>query len=390
MKNIQVSAFTSAISLDRIRYSLLKDSRMKILVTLRLIPVKVRDYLWPLVQYPELTHLTIVRHETVELDHPKVSHVNLQESEAGHFVEGRPLQRVWNIFRIFWLALRTAQKEQPEVIYAIFMIPYGLFAVIIGKLLRKKTMLTMIGTDFNKDVLERPWRKFWQWILRRIDVITIYEEASRQKLIALGFDPNRVLVVPHAIDMNRYHRREGLPQDIDAIYTGHLWSLKEVWRTVTAWKTVIAHKPNAHLVIVGDGSTRPDLEKLARELGVEKQITFAGWSDDPVGWLSRAKIFVNVSNQEGVPTAMLEAMVCGLVPVVTEVGGVPSVIQDGVNGYLIENPADPEIIAEKILSLLDNPQTYEKMRHEAGKVRELYGYEAVSRAWEAVFKQLKK
>lgn len=363
---------------------------MKILVTLRLIPVKVRDYLWPLVQYPELTHLTIVRHETVELDHPKVSHVNLQESEAGHFVEGRPLQRVWNIFRIFWLALRTAQKEQPEVIYAIFMIPYGLFAVIIGKLLRKKTMLTMIGTDFNKDVLERPWRKFWQWILRRIDVITIYEEASRQKLIALGFDPNRVLVVPHAIDMNRYHRREGLPQDIDAIYTGHLWSLKEVWRTVTAWKTVIAHKPNAHLVIVGDGSTRPDLEKLAHELGVEKQITFAGWSDDPVGWLSRAKIFVNVSNQEGVPTAMLEAMVCGLVPVVTEVGGVPSVIQDGVNGYLIENPADPEIIAEKILSLLDNPQTYEKMRHEAGKVRELYGYEAVSRAWEAVFKQLKK
>lgn len=363
---------------------------MNILVVLRLIPVKARDYLWPLIKYHELTHLTIVRHEPLHIQHPKVSEVNFKEAEAQHSAKVRPVQRVLNVFRIFWLGFRTTRQERPDVVYAIFMIPYGLFAFIIGKLLRKKIMLTLIGTDFNKDVLERPLRKFWQWMLKRIDIITIFDDSARQKFIALGFDPHKIFVVPHAIDMERYVRREGLPQDIDVIYTGHLWPLKEIHRTITAWKTVLAHRPDAQFVIVGDGSAREDLEKLARELGVEKNITFVGWSDDPVSWLSRAKIFVNVSNQEGVPTAMLEAMSCGPVPIVTAVGGVPSVIEDGVNGYLIENPANPEIIAEKILHLMNDAETYAKLRQEAMKVRELYGYEAVSRAWEAVFKQLQK
>lgn len=363
---------------------------MKILVILRLIPVKARDYLWPLIQYPALTHLTIVRHEPLTIEHPKVTQVNFKEAEVQHSADVRPVQRVLNVFRIFALGFRTTRREQPDVVYAIFMIPYGLFAFIIGKLLRKKIMLTLIGTDFNKDVLERPLRKFWQWMLKRMDVITIFDESARQKFLALGFDPQKIFVVPHAIDMHRYVRRTDAPQDIEVIYTGHLWPLKEIWRTVTAWKTVVQHHPQARFVIVGDGSARHDLEKLAQDLGVAEKITFAGWSDDPVGWLSRAKIFVNVSNQEGVPTAMLEAMACGLVPIVTAVGGVPSVIQDGVNGYLIPNPADPALIAEKILFLMAHPDIHDSMQREAMKVRDLYGYEAVSRAWDAVFRQLAK
>jgi glycosyltransferase involved in cell wall biosynthesis len=143
-------------------------------------------------------------------------------------------------------------------------------------------------------------------------------------------------------------------------------------------------------VLVGEGSARPHLEKLADELGITAQVTFAGWSDDPVSWLSRAKIYVNVSGQEGVPLAMLEAMACGVVPVVTAVGGVPSVIQDGINGCLLESPADPSLIAKQILHLLHTPEILEKMRGEALKVRDLYGYEAVSGAWQAVFQKLQK
>ncbi|MCL4875509.1 MAG: glycosyltransferase [Anaerolineae bacterium] len=363
---------------------------MNILVLLRLIPVKARDYLWPLIQYPELTHLTIVRHEPLGIQHPKVSEVNFKAAEAQHSTQVRPLQRVLNIFRIFGLGFRTTRTTQPDVVYGIFMIPYGLFVFVIGKWFRKKTMLTLIGTDFNKDVLERPWRKFWQWMLKRIDIITIFDETARQKFINLGFDPHRIFVVPHAIDMQRYTRREGLPQDIDVIYTGHLWPLKEIWRTVTAWKTVLEHHPDARLALVGDGSARADLENLARDLGVSENVTFVGWSDDPVSWLSRARIFVNVSNQEGVPTAMLEAMACGLVPIVTAVGGVPSVIQDGVNGYLLENPADPALIARRILHLMNDQATFERLRDEALKIRDFYGYQAVSQAWGAVFQQLRK
>ncbi|MBZ0307773.1 MAG: glycosyltransferase, partial [Anaerolineae bacterium] len=301
---------------------------MKILVLLRLIPVNARNHLWPLIQNPDLTHLTIVRHEPLGFQHPKVSEVHFLQPDDQHETRVRPLQRILNVFRLFGLGIRTAQKERPDVLYGIFMIPYGLFVLLIGKLLRKKTMLTLIGTDFNKDVLERPWRHFWRWILKRMDAITIFDESARQKFIDMGFTPEKIFVVPHAIEMTRFTRREDQPQDVDVIYTGHLWPLKEIWRTLTAWKIVLQHKPKARLVLVGEGSARPHLEKLADELGITAQVTFAGWSDDPVSWLSRAKIYVNVSGQEGVPLAMLEAMACGVVPVVTAVGGVPSVIQD--------------------------------------------------------------
>ncbi|MBZ0307774.1 MAG: glycosyltransferase, partial [Anaerolineae bacterium] len=77
-----------------------------------------------------------------------------------------------------------------------------------------------------------------------------------------------------------------------------------------------------------------------------------------------------------------------LVPIVTDVGGVASVVRDGENGYLIPHPAAPHLVAERVLHLLNNENRYHQMRQKVYQVRQLYSYEAVARWWMPIFEQL--
>ncbi|MBZ0307162.1 MAG: glycosyltransferase, partial [Anaerolineae bacterium] len=271
------------------------------LVLLRLIPIKVQDHLLPLLAHPDLTHLTLIRREPAALDSPKVSQYNLDGEISENVPEYSTFQQIGKVIHLFWKALRTAQKEQPDVIYGIYLIPYGIYAWLIARLTGKKCLVSLIGTDLNKDVLELPLRRFWQGILKRMDGVTVFDESARQKLLVLGFDPSKVHVLPHAIDMSRYQRENAAPVEFDALYTGHLWELKEVKRIIAAWKEVVTACPNARLAILGEGETRSTLEKQAAELGISDNVIFAGWVKDVPAWLSRARVFINLSSEEGVP-----------------------------------------------------------------------------------------
>lgn len=365
---------------------------MKIVTLLRLADVKAGDYLTPMSYHDEI-EMTLVRHAYVTyLENSPIKQINFATAAQRHPLNISVLGTLANILRIFWITLQTARRESADVVYAIYLIPYGLFAIIIAKLMRKPSMITLIGTDVNKDIFEYPFRGFWRWILRKADVITVFDEKARQRLLAIGFSKNQVFTVPHAINMDRYKRQDGAPQDIDVVFVGGFWALKEVGLLIDAWSEVVKARPDAKLALIGDGTLRHDLEAQAKALGLEENIIFTGWRDDIPAWLSRAKIFSNLSNQEGVPTAMLEGMSCGLVPVVTQVGGVPSVIQHNVNGYMVENPADPSIVAEHFLYLLDdaNRADYERLRDEAIKVRNQYGYDEVSTYWPPVWARLRE
>ena len=113
--------------------------------------------------------------------------------------------------------------------------------------------------------------------------------------------------------------------------------------------------------------------------------TSAGWVDDVPAWINRARVFFSVSSQEGVPTAMIEAMAGGLVPVHTRVGGVPYVLSDGENGYLIDYPTDVYFAARRILQLLDDDERYARMQSNALKVHDQFGLTGVHRGMESDF-----
>jgi glycosyltransferase involved in cell wall biosynthesis len=114
---------------------------------------------------------------------------------------------------------------------------------------------------------------------------------------------------------------------------------------------VSADAPAVRFLVVGDGTLRPQLERQARELGIDHRVAFAGWRSDIAKVLSAVDVFVMPSYFEGGPTTVLEAMAMGKAVVASRVGMVPEVIEDGRTG-LIFPPGDVAGMSTAVSKLL--------------------------------------
>jgi glycosyltransferase involved in cell wall biosynthesis len=144
----------------------------------------------------------------------------------------------------------------------------------------------------------------------------------------------------------------------------------------------------ADLVLVGDGPERAQLEEVANDVGIREHVEFAGFQVKVDDWLSTFDVLAVSSVREGIPVAMLEAMAMGLPVVATAVGGIPEVIEDGVNGFLVQS-GSPVQLAGGILNLL----RCEDLRREIGSrgrkdVRRKFSREAICAEYEVLFRRL--
>ena len=129
--------------------------------------------------------------------------------------------------------------------------------------------------------------------------------------------------------------------------------------------------------------TRPMLEALAKELGIENKVHFMGRQSDVRMKIERARIFVLASGYEGMPNALLEAMATGLAVISTDCpcGGPRSVIRNGENGLLIP-VGDTEALEEALRCILEHPELEERIGREAAKLAEELSPKKVCRQWQ--------
>ncbi|HIK58852.1 MAG: glycosyltransferase [Verrucomicrobiales bacterium] len=121
---------------------------------------------------------------------------------------------------------------------------------------------------------------------------------------------------------------------------------KYLIKAIASLKTSI---PEIKLVILGEGAERNSLEKLVAELGLKKNILFAGYKSNGRSYLSLFSLFVLPSLTEGLPIAILEAMLSSTPVVATRVGGIPDVLEGGEAGVLVK-PGDSQALISAILS----------------------------------------
>jgi len=123
---------------------------------------------------------------------------------------------------------------------------------------------------------------------------------------------------------------------------------------------------NSYLVIVGDGPERLRLEAHIAKLGLSSKVKLTGWREDIADILSALDIFVLSSRTEGLPMALLEAMSLGKPCIVTRVGGLCEVLDNGVTGRLV-HPDDAKELIDAMNGLLENPRAAEEMGKNARK-----------------------
>jgi glycosyltransferase involved in cell wall biosynthesis len=142
----------------------------------------------------------------------------------------------------------------------------------------------------------------------------------------------------------------------NVLYVGRLEAVKGVDHLIRSMSDVVKDVPDAKLTVVGDGSARPQLEALVHELNLVDRVTFAGWIDADVlaAHYKECRVFVVPSIwPENLPTVAIEALAFARPIIGANVGGIPELVEPGVNGWIVE-PADREGLANAIrLSLSD-------------------------------------
>ena len=146
--------------------------------------------------------------------------------------------------------------------------------------------------------------------------------------------------------------------------------------------------PQANLRVIGDGSARAELERLAARLGVAERVEWTGWRRNPRAELETIDVFVQPARFEGFPLAILEAMVAELPVVATDVGSVADAVVDGLTGTLVP-PEDPAALAGAIAPLLDDPHRRAEIGRQArARVLEQFTAERMAAAYESLYREL--
>lgn len=149
-------------------------------------------------------------------------------------------------------------------------------------------------------------------------------------------------------------------EDSLMICVANLYKEKGIDYLLKAMPEVLKNNTNVKLVIAGDGPLHEELNTLSKELSVSDNVKFLGKRNDIDSLLSISDIFVLPSLGEGFPFVVLEAMAAGLPVVATNIGGIPEIINDGQEGYLVK-PADSGAIAESLKKLLLDTELFKKI-----------------------------
>lgn len=225
--------------------------------------------------------------------------------------------------------------------------------------------------------------------LRQADVVVaLWEQAANDIVDRFGVPRERVQIIPNGVAAERFapadptRRRQhraalGLPQGLPlAAYVGSLTPEKDVATSIEA----VANLPNMHLAVVGNGPERQRLQALAR-VRAPGRVRFLGAVDDISSVLASADVLVLTSLTEGQPAVLIEGGMAGLPSVATDVGGVGSVVVDGVTGYLVP-PRTPRAVAEGLEAVMERTEEMGSAARQHSL--EAFSLDRVARRWRDV------
>lgn len=168
-------------------------------------------------------------------------------------------------------------------------------------------------------------------------------------------------------------------------FIGHIGALDHSSKgqsTIIEVARMAAHsRPDWHFLLCGDGK---DEQRLQREIGTLDNIELLGWVENVGDYLASFDIFVFPSLHEALGSTLLDAMQFGLPIVASNVGGIPGIIVDGVNGILIE-PEDPAGLFRGLATILDDDAMREQMGRCNTELARNYGAERMAAAYEAIY-----
>ncbi len=204
-----------------------------------------------------------------------------------------------------------------------------------------------------------------RFAIRRADLLQAWGSHIARRMVELGADPSKILVLPRGVDVELFKPPQTPETAPILIVTRALRAVYRHETLIKAFREVLGHIPRAKLVIAGDGAERRNLTRLSAELGLDSSVSFLGHLSPSAlaDCLRGARCYVTLVGTEGVSSSLLEAMGCGLLPVVPDLPGNRDWVTDGENGLSL--PLGALENSEQIAPLLTRALSDDSLRVRA-------------------------
>lgn len=246
----------------------------------------------------------------------------------------------------------------------------GLWAKMFFKQLH---LIAVRRVDFH---IKKNWFSRFKYTTSMLDRIICISHGIKEVLLKDGIDKEKLVTIHSGVDLGKFddvivsgdfRKTLGIPDEhlivgTVAAIAGH----KDYPNLLHAAKKLIDNHDNVTFCAVGDGPDEAAIHDLASELGLGGRFVFTGFRRDVGSFLKIFDIFVLASYLEGLGTSILDAQALGLPVVACRTGGIPEIVFDQENGYLVP-PRDSDALAEAISDLIYHP---EKRQDLGGRARQ--------------------
>ena len=229
------------------------------------------------------------------------------------------------------------------------------------------------------------FRLLERWLATKSTALVAVSPQVRDDLVSLGVAPReRFVVVRVGIELEQRVAAErdgrgesrrvlGIGPDRFAVgWIGRMTGVKRTDDVLRAFRRLRDRGVDACLCMIGDGPDRPAVERRAHELGLMRDTFFLGYQEEVAPFYAAFDAMILPSINEGTPVSAIEAVAAGRPVVATRVGGVPDVIREGEDGFLVE-PGDVDALAERLARLAADPELRERLG-TAGRARVIPRY----------------
>lgn len=278
-----------------------------------------------------------------------------------------PLKEIRAFFELF----KIFKEEKPDVVH-LNSSKAGFLGSIAGRFAGiQKIVFTGHGWAFNEN--RSPLSKLFFLILHLKSIVLSHKtiavsEKTYQEIAKFPLVKNKLISIHNGIPHFEMLPQEEARRELGAQINADIWigTISELHKnkgldfTLRAFARVAKDRPGIAFIIIGDGEEREPLEKLVLALGIQKQVVFAGFRDNAKKYLKAFDIFTLTSRTEAFPYVPLEAGLAELPVVASSVGGIPEMIENEKNGFLVE-PSNVDAISEALLKLIENTDLRQKL-----------------------------
>ena len=266
----------------------------------------------------------------------------------------------------------VAEQHNLDLLHVHYAVPHSISALLAQQMLAKQRRVpfvtTLHGTDITLVGAEPSYFSITKFSIEQSNGITAISNYLQQRTVDVFGVANEIKVIYNFVNLDTYqpHPHRAAAEKV-LLHISNFRPIKRVTDCIHILREVLRHAP-VRLLMVGDGPDRGPAERLARELGVDRNVTFMGKQDHVERLIPRADVLLLPSELEAFGLAALEAMACGVPPVATNAGGVPELVTDGVDGF-VEPVGDVYAQAARVTELVTDNALHGRMsaaaRHSA-------------------------